>query len=100
MEEIKKRRVFTREFKENAVKLVMEGNRSVREVSKGLGINENLIYRWKKQFSEDRENSFPGKGHLKPYDEEIRRLRKELSDAREERDILKKAVGIFSRMHQ
>ncbi len=100
MEEIKKRRVFTREFKENAVKLVIEGNRSVREVSKGLGINENLIYRWKKQFREDPGNSFPGKGHLKPYDEEIRRLRKELSDAREERDILKKAVGIFSRVHQ
>lgn len=100
MDEVKKRRIFSREFKENAVKLVLDGSRSVREVSRGLGINENLLYRWKKQFTEDPENSFPGKGHLKPEEEEIRRLKKELSDAREERDILKKAVAIFSRIRQ
>lgn len=100
MDEVKKRRIFSREFKENAVRLVLDGSRSVREVSRGLGINENLLYRWKKQFTEDPENSFPGKGHLKPEEEEIRRLKKELSDAREERDILKKAVAIFSRIRQ
>jgi len=62
-----------------------------------LGINENLIYRWIKQYKEDPRDSFPGKGRLKPEDEEFRQLKKELQDVKEERDILKKVVGIFSK---
>jgi len=92
-----KRRSYDSEFKREAVKLVIEGGRIASEVSKGLGINENILYRWIKQYREDSENAFPGKGKLKPEDEELRRLRRELADVKEERDILKKVVGIFSK---
>jgi transposase len=92
-----KRRSYDSEFKREAVKLVIEGGRIASEVAKGLGINENILYRWIKQYREDPGNSFPGKGRLKPEDEELRRLRRELTDVKEERDILKKVVGIFSK---
>jgi transposase len=97
MEAQRSRRSYDAEFKRDAVKLVTEGGRRASEVAKGLGINENLIYRWIKQHAEDARNSFPGKGRLKPEDEELRQLKKELQDTKEERDILKKVVGIFSK---
>jgi len=67
------------------------------KVGREPGIHENMLHRWKHQFLNDQEHSFPGKGHLKPQDEEIRQLRRELVDITEERDILKKAVAIFSK---
>ena len=94
-----KRRSYDSDFKRDAVKLVVVGGRVASEVAKGLGINENVLYRWIKQYREDAENAFPGKGNLKPEDEELRRLRRELLDVKEERDILKKVVSIFSK-HQ
>lgn len=92
-----KRRKYDSEFKRDAVKLVLEGGRVTSEVAKGLGISENVLYRWIKQYREDPENAFPGKGKLKPEGEELRRLRRELVDVKEERDILKKVVSIFSK---
>jgi transposase len=100
MELGKKRRSFDAEFKRNSVKLVLEGGRRAREVAEGLGINENVLYRWIKQYREDPRNSFPGNGRLKPEEEEMRKLRKELMDTKEERDILKKVVSIFSKTQQ
>jgi transposase len=100
MELGQKRRSYDSEFKRDAVKLVIEGGRSAPEVAKGLGINENVLYRWIQKYREDPEHSFPGKGKLKPEDEELRKLRRELMDVKEERDILKKAVGIFSKIRQ
>jgi len=90
-----KRRKYTREFKLDAVRMVIEQNRPQREVADNLGINPGLLQRWKKQFEVDGSVAFPGHGKLKPDDEEIRRLRKELSDIRQERDILKKAMAYF-----
>lgn len=97
MEPRKGRKSYDTEFKRDAVKLVIDGGRRTSEAAKGLGINENVLYRWIKQYKEDPENSFPGKGRLKPEDEELRRLKKELQDVKEEREILKKVVGIFSK---
>lgn len=100
MELGKKRRIYDAEFKRDSVKLVLEGGRRASEVAKGLGINENVLYRWIKQYREDPKNSFPGNGRLKPEEEENRKLRKELMDIKEERDILKKVVSIFSKTQQ
>ncbi len=97
METGKKRRIYDAEFKRDSVKLVLEGGRRARDVAEGLGINENVLYRWIKQYREDPKNSFPGNGRLKPEEEELRKLRKELMDVKEERDILKKVVNIFSK---
>ncbi len=91
------RRKYARAFKYEAVKLVVEGGRSVAAVARNLGVNENLLHRWKRQYLEDTEHAFPGKGRLKPPEEAVRRLQRELADVREERDILKKALAIFSK---
>lgn len=91
------RRQYDKEFKLEAVRLVVEGGRKAAEVARSLGIRPNDLYRWKKQFLADGSFAFPGHGKLKPEDEELRRLRRELADVKEERDILKKAVSIFSK---
>lgn len=92
------RRSFSREFKLEAVRLVTEGDLSVAQAARDLGVAESVLGRWKKQQEEDPVEAFPGKGRLKSQDEELRRLRRENEVLRQERDILKKAVGIFSRV--
>ncbi|HNR14015.1 MAG TPA: transposase [Thermodesulfobacteriota bacterium] len=91
------RRRFDRQFKIEAVKLIIHRGTPLAQVARDLGINENVLYRWKKQFQDDPQQSFPGKGHLKATDEELYRLRKRLADVEQERDILKKALAIFSK---
>ena len=88
---------YGEEFKKDAVKLVIERGRSPIDVAKGLGLHVNILYRWVRQYKEDPGNAFPGNGKLKPEDEELRQLRKQLRDVAEERDILKKVVSIFSK---
>jgi transposase len=95
---VRKRRSYSREFKIEAVALVTKGGLSISHAARDLGISQTVLGRWKKQFEADPEQAFPGKGKLKPQDEELARLRRELAIVREERDILKKAVGIFSRV--
>jgi transposase len=97
MGEPKGRRRYDRDFKEGAVRLVLDGGRSVRSVARDLGIHENMLHRWKSEYLEDRKYAFPGKGHMKPHEEELMRLRKKLADVEEEREILKKALAIFSK---
>jgi len=92
-----KRRKYDRAFKLEAVKLVTERRTPLAEAARNLGIHENLLRKWKKQYLEDAADSFPGKGRLKPQDEELRRLRRHLADVEQERDILKKALAIFSK---
>ena len=91
------RRRFDREFKREAVKLANRGNKTSTQVARDLGISANILSRWKRQLTDDPAFAFPGKGHLKPAEEELRRMKKELRDVTEERDILKKALAIFSR---
>ena len=92
----KKRRQFDRAFKVEAVRLVTEEHRPVAAVARDLGIGENLLHRWKQQFTNQQEDAFVGTGNLTPEQAELRRLRRELMDVTEERDILKKAISVFS----
>src|SRR5210317_2054307 len=92
------RRTFTREFKLNAVELsYTRGN--IVELANELKIRPELLYRWRSEFASCEGASFPGNGNKKQTEEqkEIARLQKELADIKMERDILKKAVGIFSK---
>jgi len=91
------RRQYDRDFKLEAVRLSHEPGRTVTGVARDLGVNENNLWRWRKKFADDGETAFPGTGHSTPENEELRRLRRQLADVTEERDILKKAMGIFSR---
>lgn len=97
MKERRIRRKFDQEFKMEAVRLVTEGEGTVASIARNLGIHENLLRRWKQQYCEDGEDAFPEKGRLKPRDEEIRRLKRELASVKQQRDILKKALAIFSK---
>ena len=91
-----KRKKYTREFKLEALHLVETSGKSVAQIERDLGLSSGLLYYWKKRFSQDAEQAFPGNGRLKPEDEELRRLRRENELLRQERDILKKVVAIFS----
>lgn len=87
---------FTPEYKKEIIRLVTEQGRKVKEVSAEIGVSQTSIYRWIKQYGEHGEHAFPGRGNLRPEDEEIRRLEKELADLKEENEILKKAMAIFT----
>jgi transposase len=91
-----KRRRFKREFKLEAVRMVVERGHRVTEVARDLDLRPDMLRRWQREFEEDQQQAFPGQGHLKPDEEEMRRLRREFERVREERDILKKALAIFS----
>jgi transposase len=93
----KTRRKYDDSFKEDVLKMVMSG-RPVSEIATALGISENLVYTWKKNAQKAAE---AGKGGTGVYDAELakenERLRAELKRAEQERDILKKALVVFSR---
>jgi transposase len=93
----KRKRKYDKEFKIEAVRLATKSDRSTAEVARDLGIHPNLIYNWKESLAEDKDQAFPGQGRLKQEAEEMRRLKRQLADIQEERDILKKALAIFSR---
>jgi transposase len=97
MGEEKSRRRYDRDFKEGAVRLVTEGGQTVSGTARDLGITENMLGRWKKEYLEDQEHAFPGKGHMKPAEAELFQLKKRIADLEQEREILKKALAIFSR---
>ncbi|NPV54625.1 MAG: transposase [Firmicutes bacterium] len=69
-------RNYDRAFKLETVRLITEQGCSASSVARDLGIHESVLRRWVKKYQEDGEHSFPGKGHLKPEDEELRRLRR------------------------
>jgi len=97
MDSDKKRKTFDRQFKLDAVNLVVNGGRSVSEVARDLGIDPNTLYRWKGRLTKEGSDAFPGKGRLSPQEEELRRLRRELEQVKEDREILKKALAFFSK---
>jgi transposase len=94
--EKKEKKQYDKEFKLNAVKLSLESNRSTASVARDLGVESNTLYNWKREYREEAEQAFPGKGNQKPDDEEQRRLKRRISDLEEENAILKKAMGYFS----
>ena len=97
---VPKARRYDKQFKMDAIRMVLDSERSVAEIARELGLHPNLLYRWRDQFLADPDHSFPGKGKLKPEEEELRRVRRELDVVKEERDILKKALAVFSRRAQ
>jgi transposase len=97
----RRRRRFTHEFKLEAVRLAAVGDQPVSAVARELGIRPEMLRRWTRQadsrVGQRPTDIFPGNGKLLSQDEEIRRLRRENTVLREERDILKKATAFFAR---
>ena len=93
----KERRTFTPDFKRMILELHDSGQR-IKDLAEDYSIEASMISRWKREALSDRP-SFTGNGNIRltPQEEEIRQLKRELSELKEERDILKKAVSIFSK---
>jgi len=94
----KTRKVYDKEFKLMAVNLCYTG-KSATEVGAELGVRSEIISRWKREYESNKTGSFSGNGNpvLTESEKEIARLKKELKETQLERDILKKAVSIFSK---
>jgi transposase len=93
------RRVYTAEFKREAVRLSEQAGVSVVQVAQELGVSDYSLYKWRKQTREGGKPAFPGNGKvaLTAEQQENVRLKRELERVKQERDILKKAVGFFAR---
>ena len=91
------RKVFNKEFKLEAVKLVTERGVSCAQAARDLGIGQNVVSRWIREAKADKVHAFPGRGQMKPDDAELARLKRELAKTQAERDILKKTIGYFAR---
>jgi transposase len=88
-----KKRTFDKEYKIQAIELCLEGDKSIAQVAKELGLAYNTLHRW----VESNRTSFVGSGHIKPQNQEIIELRRRNQELEEELAILKKALGIFTR---
>ena len=91
-----RRRHFSREFKIGAVRMTREGDHTLAEVALDLGIGAGLLGRWRRQLEQQGPSAFADVGSRPVPDEQIRELQRELQRVRQERDILKKALAIFS----
>lgn len=93
-----KRDKYPKEFKIEAVKLMKSGEKQPSEIAREIGIKRTLLYRWKDQYEKKGEEAFGGRGRPKNNQlSEVSRLKKELKEVTEERDILKKAAAYFAR---
>ena len=94
---MKTRKKYSKEFKLDAISLVIEQNYSVAEAAKSLGINPGNLGRWIKEQGSEGEQAFRGNGNLTPEQQEIRQLREENKRLKMEKEILKKATVFFAK---
>jgi transposase-like protein len=87
---------YSKEFKQQAVELFKTSGKAKSHIARDLGISDSALNKWCKEFEEQGQEAFPGKGHQTTIEEEMRKLKRENEILRQERDILKKAVSIFA----
>lgn len=90
------RREYTQEFKQESVRLSDDSEQTVAAVARDLGITPEILYRWRAESRKRGEQAFPGHGKIAEPEAEVQALRRELERVKRERDILKKALAIFS----
>jgi transposase len=86
---VKRQPSYTKEFKQEAVRLVETSNKNKADIS------DSALSKWCKEFTNNGEQAFPGKGHQTELEEKVKQLQREVDVLKQERDILKKAVRIF-----
>ena len=91
------KRVFSREFKLEAVRLVRERGVAKSQAARELGVHVNVLRKWIRDYEADPKEAFPGHGQMKPEQAEIAQLKRELARTKAERDILKKAIAYFAK---
>jgi len=92
----KTRRIYTDEFKREAVRLLETSGKNARQLERELGIGKTCLSRWKRELEEKGRQAFPGQGRVPLEQEQIQKLERQVDILRQERDILKKAVAIFA----
>ena len=92
-----KRKKYSKEFKLDAISLVLDQNYTRSEAAKSLGLNPNVIGRWVKEHQADDGQAFRGNGKLTPEQEEIRKLKAKVKSLEMEKEILKKATVFFAK---
>ncbi len=90
-------RRYDREFKLKALTLLEKGDETQAAICRNLGIPESTMDGWKKNFKDEGDKAFPGSGNVKASNAGYFEIQKELENVKQERDILKKALAIFSR---
>ena len=90
------RRKFDKDFKSQAVKMVLEDGLTRAEVARRLGVGAPQIFNWVRAHLIDGPEAFPGNGNLRPVEEELRRLRQENKELRLEAEFLKKSAAYFA----
>ena len=91
------KRTYTKEFKRQALAMLIRGNKSLNNIAGSLGIPSSTLVQWKKKSDKEGGNVFSGEETISPEQTEISRLKKELAEAKMERDILKDAISIFGK---
>ena len=91
------RQTYEREFKVEIAKQVASGSRNARSMANEIGVHENTIYKWVKQYADDPEQAFPGTGHMKPEEEELHRAKRRIRELEEEVQILKKFAAYMAK---
>ena len=91
------RKKYSKEFKLDAIALVIEQNYSQAEAARNLGVNANILGRWVKEAENDDGHAFRGNGKLTPEQDEIRKLKAQVKRLEMEREILKKATVFFAK---
>lgn len=90
-----KRKRYTQEFKQEAVRLARSSSDSVSKIARELGLNPNMLSRWCRELEADGAKAFRGQGNAR--DEEVTRLRRELAQVKQERNFLKDAAAYFAK---
>ena len=88
---------YDREFKLHAVKQVIEAGKPAAQVARELDITNSSLCKWVQKYKEDQTEPFVGSGNLKVEDKALKELEKQLRDLKEENEILKKAMSIFTK---
>ena len=93
----RKYKAYTKEFKLEAIRLAAQPGKSAAQVCRELGLRPNQIVKWRTQLEAKQDKAFPGRGRSSDKDAEIRRLKKELANSREENEFLKKTAVYFAK---
>jgi len=91
------RKKFDKAFKEQVVLRILANESTIGDTAKELNVHYTTVRDWVRYYKRDGGDAFPGSGHLKPEDDEVRKLRKQLADLKEENEILKKAAAYFAK---
>lgn len=94
-----KRKKYSKQFKLDAIQMYENGEKAMAQVERELGITEGLLAKWREELlqAKDQKDAFPGNGNMPDSEVRLRQLERENAQLRQEKEILKKVLGIYSK---